>query len=428
MAEDDKNTPGIEDDVSSGSLPENNPESDTADSGLSSDDSTNEAESSYGDFPVDGDLTNEEYDDVFSSGENESMYQELDDDSSLVDSRELDVDGDEGFHDTINRDEEGSKPDYGNIHPEGDAEYRDGSEMEQTLIGGQEEGQEDYLDDYHDDHHGEEYQDDSPGEGYENGVPGEPQWNNEYSQEFDDGSYYGDPDNVALPEEDDVFDHDDYSIGSSGGGFTPLPEGGGQPPYDNNRRSGGSGAFWWIIGGASLALIALATWGSLWMSTGEINPVAAIKGTTSTTQSPDSNSSSVQTIEEEDAEAEDGSSSEEPTASAEGNADQERISELESSLTSLMDEAEQNSASPKTVYHTKTSTKTNTKTSTKTNISTRTNTKTVTNRVTAPAPQPRTVTKTDKVKVPGPERTITTTIPSGRVTTTITTTVIERWG
>lgn len=262
-----------------------------------------------------------------------------------------------------------------------------------------------------------------------------PFWDEQYNTDFNDDSVYGDPDNVALTSEDDVFTNEDgirsYAPGGSLLYGDTVPSG-----NDDDEESGFSPMFWVIIGLGTLLALALASWGALWANTGEANPVKAIQeGSEETTISQEESSSPIQTIEEED-----------PVATSEAN----RIAELESSLTvalddaqSARDEAEQlkvaADAKPNdTITSTKTITKTgqnvtstNTRTVTNTATTTRVVRSTDTMKVTQTstvrmAPTTTTVTIPSTVKVPGPERTVTKTVPSGRVT--VTTTVVERWG
>lgn len=268
-----------------------------------------------------------------------------------------------------------------------------------------------------------------------------PFWDEQYNTDFNDDSIYGDPDNVALTSEDDVFTNEDgikpYSPGESLFFGDTVSSG-----DDDDDDSGFTPMFWVVIGIGTALALALASWGALWANTGEANPVKAIKegssGETSVTQEQ-KDPSAVQTIEEED-----------PAAASEEN----RIVELESSLTSALDdaqsardEAEQlkvaaDARPNETITMTKTTTKTgpkvtstNTKTVTNTKTNTKTTTKTVRSTDTMKVTRTSTVrmaptTTTKKVpttvKVPGPERTVTKTVPSGRVT--VTTTVVERWG
>lgn len=262
-----------------------------------------------------------------------------------------------------------------------------------------------------------------------------PYWDDSYNSDFDDDSVYGDPDNVALDSEDDVF--------NNGEGLPSYAPGGGIPSFgdttaqDDDEDSGFSSLFWWLVGLGTFLALALATWGALWMSTGEINPVKAVQGTTSEQTTPDNASSPIQSINEED-----------PNATTD-EGDAQRISELESSLTVALDDAQQardenarlqssvsNRPNAQTSTRTVTSsgsnvTKTNTRTvkDTATTTQVRRETNTVTNTSTvrmAPTTVTRTITRPSTVRVPGPERTVTKTVPTGRAT--VTTTVVERWG
>lgn len=264
-----------------------------------------------------------------------------------------------------------------------------------------------------------------------------PFWDEQYNTDFNDDSVYGDPDNVALAPNDDVFTNESgirsYSPGD------PLFLGDTIPTDndDDNNDGGFSPMFWVIIGLGAILALALASWGALWANTGEANPVKALREgseETSMTQE-EKDPAAIQTIEEED-----------PSAVSEQN----RIADLESSLTSALDdaqvardEAEQlkvsaDAGANKTITSTKTATKTGqrvTSTNTKTVTNTSTTTKVVHNtstkevtRTSTVSMAPSTTTKRipTTVTVSGPKSTVTKNVPTGRVT--VTTTVVERWG
>lgn len=268
-----------------------------------------------------------------------------------------------------------------------------------------------------------------------------PSWDDNFSSDFNDDSVYGDPDNVALNSEDDVFNNDDGLPSYAPGGPMLFEEGEYNDSGEDEEKNGSNILFWSLVALSVIAAILLATWGALWANTGEANPVSAIQGSTS----------------EEDPSTEDKPSSPEQSIDEEGgeSGDQDRISELESSLTAALDDAQsahdendqlKSAVDDKPGMHTMTTTRTKTVTSngkdstkTKTVTSNRTNTTTKTVKTTdtkkvtrtstvkmAPSTTTKTVTRPSTVKVPGPERTKTKTVPSGRVT--VTTTVVERWG
>lgn len=268
-----------------------------------------------------------------------------------------------------------------------------------------------------------------------------PSWNDNFSSDFNDDSVYGDPDNVALNSEDDVFNNEEGLPSYVPGGPMLFDGSEYDSPEEDEEKNGSNILFWSLVALSVIAAILLATWGALWANTGEANPVSAIQGSTSEEASSAENkpSSPEQSIDEEGGES----------------SDQDRISELESSLTVALDDAQsahdenkelKSAVENKPGMHTMTTTRTRTVTSsgkdntrTKTVTSNRTNTTTRTVKTTktrnvtrtstvkmAPSTTTKTITRPSTVKVPGPERTKTKTVPSGRVT--VTTTVVERWG
>ena len=267
-----------------------------------------------------------------------------------------------------------------------------------------------------------------------------PSWDDSFSSDFNDDSIYGDPDNVALNSEENVFGNES-SLSSYAPGDPMLFEGSEYNDQEEKDKENGSNIlFWTMVALGVISAILLATWGALWANTGEANPISAIQGSTSeeASSTEDKPYSPEQSIDEEGGES----------------SDQDRISELESSLTAALDDAQsahdendqlKSAVDDKSGMHTMTTTKTKTvnngndatKTKTVTSNNTRTATKTVkttdTKKVTrtstvkmAPSTTTKTITRPSTVKVPGPERTKTKTVPSGRVT--VTTTVVERWG
>lgn len=268
-----------------------------------------------------------------------------------------------------------------------------------------------------------------------------PSWDDSFSSDFDDDSVYGDPDNVALNSEDNVFNNDSGLSSYVPGGPMLFEDSEYNNSDEDNEEHGSNILFWSLVTAGVIAAILLATWGALWANTGEVNPISAIQGSSSNEATSEENkpSSPEQSIDEENGEK----------------SDQDRISELESSLTVALDDAQsahnendqlKSAVDDKPGMHTMTTTKTRTVTSngkdstkTKTVTSNRTNTTTKTVKTTdtkkvthtstvkmAPSTTTKTVTRPSTVKVPGPERTKTKTVPSGRVT--VTTTVVERWG
>lgn len=283
--------------------------------------------------------------------------------------------------------------------------------------------------------------------------PTSPSWDSSKSTgSLGDTSTYGDPNNVAGDEEGDyVFGNDDSILNSdiyaskddeADDDFIPRP------------RGGFSGKAWAIIGAILLLILGLVTWLIIWFNTGNPNPIDAVKddgtSTSSTFEAPsdsDTPSTSGTGTEgsQDGSEGSSGSASPDSPQAQGGMDDSARVKDLESSLESVIDES--NSASSKvndlersiankaTKTHTVTrsgakTTRTVTSDRTVTRTTTRNNnrvdTRTVTRTHRAPAPRPRTVTRTENRNVPGPTRTITKTVPTGRVT--LTTTVIERWG
>lgn len=270
-----------------------------------------------------------------------------------------------------------------------------------------------------------------PSEGIGDPLSGEndhdvPRWDESNELEsLDDTSTYGDPNSVADAEQD-VFSNDDQ-IPNYAALNSDIDA---EDDFDDVEEDKGSlsGAMWALLAALGLAITALVAWLIMFLNTGETNPIDAVQN---------NGTSSTQTT---------------TTPGASGSADSaSRVEELESSLTSVIDQSNSatsqvsdlqssiargatdtqtitKSGSSTTRTVTSTSNRTQTQTQTRTQTRTDVRTRTVTSVSRAPAPAPRIVTRTETRNrdVPGPVRTVTKTVPTGRVT--VTTTVIERWG